>query len=129
MIKKNMPKRLWDFGLIYEAELLSRMARGDDRRTGYELVTSQTADISEWLEFEFYDLVWWLDRLTKPNFTNHTRRLARWLGVLHRVGSDLCYWLITDSGKVISMTSVEHVMRDDYLQEDLNKEIDELMRE
>ena len=28
--KTNVPKRLWDFGLIYEAELLSQMARGDD---------------------------------------------------------------------------------------------------
>ena len=61
MTKKNVPKRLWDFGLIYEAEMLSRMALRDDRRTGYELVTGQTADISEWLDFEFYDLVWWLD--------------------------------------------------------------------
>ena len=66
-----------------------------------------------------------MDRLTKPNFTNHSRRLARWLGVSHRVGSDLCYCLITDSGKIISKTSVEHVTRDDYLQEDLKKEIDE----
>ena len=43
----------------------------------------------------------------------------------HRVGSDLCYWLITNSGKIISKTSVEHVTRDDYLQEDLKKEIEE----
>ena len=88
MTKKKVPKRLWDFGLIYEAELLSRMARGDDRRTGYELVTGQTADISEWLDFEFYDLVWWLDQPTKPDFTDYTRRLARRLGVSHRVRSD-----------------------------------------
>jgi hypothetical protein len=26
MTKKKVPKRLWDFGLIYESELLSRMA-------------------------------------------------------------------------------------------------------
>ena len=94
------------------------MACGEDRRTGYELVTGQTADISEWLDFEFYGLVWWLDRLTKPDFTDYTRRLARWLGVSHRVGSDLCYWLITEIGKIISKTSVEHVTCNDYLQED-----------
>jgi hypothetical protein len=63
-------------------------------------------------------LVWWLDRPTKPNFTDITRWLARWLGVSHRVGSDLSYWLITESGKVISKKSVEHVVRDDYLQAD-----------
>ena len=26
MTKKKVPKRLWDFGLVYESELLSRMA-------------------------------------------------------------------------------------------------------
>jgi hypothetical protein len=124
MTKKKVPKRLWDFGLVYESELLSRMARGNDRRTGYEEVTGQTPDISEWLDFEFYDLVWWLDRPTKPNFTDNTRRLARWLGVSHRVGSDLSYWLITKSGKIISKTSVEHVTRDDYLEADKKTEIE-----
>ena len=128
MTKKKVPKRLWDFGLIYESELLSRMARGADRRTGYEVVTGQTPDISEWLDFEFYNLVWWLDRSDKPNFTENTRRLARWLGVSHRVGSDLSYWLITESGKIISKTSVEHVTRDDYLQEDKKAEIEEFNR-
>jgi hypothetical protein len=53
MTKKNVPKRLWDFGLVYESEILSRMARGNDRRTGYEEVTGQTPDISEWLDFKF----------------------------------------------------------------------------
>ena len=128
MTKKKVPKRLWDFGLVYESELLSRMARGSDHRTGYEEVTGQTPDISEWLDFEFYDLVWWLDRLTKPNFTDNTRQLAHWLGISHRVGSDLSYWLITESGKVISKTSVEHVTRDDYLQADKKAEIEAFNR-
>jgi hypothetical protein len=47
MIKKKVPKRLWDFELIYEGELLSWMARGNDRQTGYEEVAGQTSDISE----------------------------------------------------------------------------------
>jgi hypothetical protein len=109
MTKRKVPKRLWDFGLVYESELLSRMARGSDRRTGYEEVTGQTPDISEWLDFEFYDLVWWLDRPTKPNFTENTRRLS----------------LITESSKIISKTSVEHVTRDDYLQMDKKAEIEQ----
>jgi hypothetical protein len=44
------------------------MAQGSNRRTGYKELTGQTPDISKWLlDFEFYDLVWWLDRPTKPN--------------------------------------------------------------
>ena len=83
MAKKKVLKRLWDFGLVYESKLLSWMARGDDHRTGYKVVMGQTPDISEWLDFEFYDLVWWLDWTTKPDLTDNTRRLARWLGVAH----------------------------------------------
>jgi hypothetical protein len=37
------------------------MSRGNDGRPGYEQVTGETPDISEWLDFEFYDLVWWWD--------------------------------------------------------------------
>ena len=99
------------------------MVRGTDNRTGYEEVTGQTPDISEWLDFEFYDLVWWLDRPNKPEFTENTR-LAWWLGVSHQVGSDLSYWLITESGKIISKTSVEHITRDDYLEVEIKAEID-----
>jgi hypothetical protein len=125
MRKKKVPKRLWDFGLIYESELLSRMARGTDLRSGYEEVAGNTPDISEWLDFEFLDLVWWIDRPNKPDVTDKTRRLARWLGVSHRVGSNMCYWLITDSGQIVSKTSVEHATRDDYLQVSTMKKIEE----
>jgi hypothetical protein len=61
MQKKNVYSRLWDYGLVYEGKLLTRMSRGDDGRSGYEQVTGETPDVSEWLDFEFYDLVWWWD--------------------------------------------------------------------
>jgi hypothetical protein len=64
----------------------------------------------------------------KPDVIDYTRRLARWLGISHRVGSDMCYWLITESGQIISKSSVEHVTQDDYLQEDTKKHIEEFNR-
>ena len=91
------------------------MASGKERRTGYEEVTRDTADISEWINFEMYDLVYWIYRPNKPDTSDGVRRLGRWLGISHRVGSDMCYWLITESGKLVSKTSVEHVILDDYL--------------
>ena len=54
----------------------------------------------------------------------NTRQLAQWLGVSHQVGSDLSYWLITESGKIIPKSSVEHVTQDDYLQAEIKAEID-----
>jgi hypothetical protein len=48
------------------------MAQGSNHQTGYKEVTGQTPEISEWLDFEFYDLVWWLDQPMKPNYTDNT---------------------------------------------------------
>ena len=53
MITKKVPRRLWDYGLVYEGEIMSRMARGPSGRTGIEEVTGDTPDISEWLDFDF----------------------------------------------------------------------------
>ena len=35
------------------------------------------------------------------------------------------YWLITESGKLVSKTLVEHVIHDDYLNPEIKKQIDE----
>ena len=70
---------------MVESKILTRMARGQDFRTGYEEVTGQTAEISEWLDFEFYDLVYWYDRPNNPDVSNDVRRLARWLRISHCV--------------------------------------------
>lgn len=111
MAEKSVPRRLWDFGLVHEAELLSRLLRGRDGRTGYEEEFSQTPNIAEYVDFEFYDLVWWWDRGDKNSSTADPKQLARWLGISHRIGSDMCYWLITESGQIISKSSVQHVIK------------------
>ena len=54
--------------------------------------------------------------------------LARWLSVVHRVGSDLCYWLLLESGKVIARTTVQHVVRDEYLNDDVKRNIESFDR-
>ena len=47
MTKKVIPKRLWDFGIVYKAELFPRISRGKEKLTGYEEVTGQTPEIGE----------------------------------------------------------------------------------
>ena len=53
MVSKRVPKRVWDYGLVNQAGIMSRISRGDTGRTGVEEVTGQTPDISEWLDFDF----------------------------------------------------------------------------
>lgn len=89
MQRKNVPSRLWDYGLVYEGEILSRITRHNHPRTGLEQLMGDTPDISEWLDFEFYDQVWYHVASNDP--TTPPRAVGCWLGVSHRVGSVLCY--------------------------------------
>ncbi len=63
MLRKGIPKALWDYGLVYIAEIQLLITRGSEEVPGLERVLGQTIDISECLDFEFYDLVWsWDER-------------------------------------------------------------------
>jgi hypothetical protein len=62
-----------------------------------------TPDISEMLDFE----IWYHQPGTDTS--EPVRRLGRWLGVAHRVGSDMCYWVIPVSGVVLARNTVQHV--------------------
>ncbi len=118
-----MPPCLWDsYGLIYETNILNRIPRGQQLSTGIEIVTGETPNTSDWIDFEFYDRVWYCDH-KKIEIDGRKRHLARWLGVALRVGSDLCYWLLFESGKVIARTTVQHVVRDDNMNDNINHNI------
>jgi hypothetical protein len=82
MTTKSVPKRLWDFGIVHQAKIMSRIARGKNDRTGYEEVTGETPDILEWMDFDFFNLIWYHDPppLMAETMTE-IRKLGRWLGV------------------------------------------------
>jgi hypothetical protein len=40
-------------------------------------------------------------------------RLGRWLGIAHRVGSDMTYWILTETGNVIARSTVQHITTSD----------------
>ncbi len=60
MVSKNVPRRCWNYGLKHAAKVM-QMIPGNrhNSRTGYEEVTGKTPDISELLDFDFWDLVWY----------------------------------------------------------------------
>ena len=107
---RTVPKRLWDFALVWEAEIMSQTSRQHaDERTGVERITGDTPDISEWTDFAFFDRVWTWD---SPH-SDSNPVMARWIGVSHRVGAGLCYWVLKANGTVLSRTTVQHVTTDD----------------
>ena len=85
MLKKKVPKQLWDYGIKWVCEVMQRTAStsGDlFRRTALEQLTGETPQISECLDFTFYKWCWYND-----NTGLGETKLGRWLGVSHHVGS------------------------------------------
>ena len=96
MATNDYPKQLWDFALVYEAEILSMIAGGRNIILGVEKITSDTVNITEYLDFVFWDLVWFGNDLEEePCF-------RRWLGVSHCVGSALYHHVFKCNGSIDS---------------------------
>ena len=58
--KKNIPDRLWDYGIKHVCETANitvNISRYSDGRTFLEIITGETPDLSENLDFGFYDWV------------------------------------------------------------------------
>jgi hypothetical protein len=66
----------------------------------------------------------WYHENEKEDMTTDSVNLGRWLGVPHRVGSDMCYWILRKSGKVISTTTVQHVTRIDTVTPEIAARVD-----
>ena len=91
-------------------------------RTPIEAVTGETPDILEYVDFYFYDLMWYHTGDHICVSKDH-RALGKWMGVARRVGSDMSYWIMPISGQPISKTTVYHVTRDDMLDPDISVQI------
>ena len=105
--KKNVPDRLWDYGIDYICEtgnLTTNSSRYSNGRVPLECITGETPDISEYMDFGFYDWVSY-----RSNAGLGTPSIGRWLGVSHRVGQLMSYWILTRSGQVVSCCTVQRV--------------------
>jgi hypothetical protein len=117
MIRKRVPQKLWDYGIRWTTQVMQRtstQAGGLQGACPLEEVTGETANISEYLDFGFYDHVSF-----KEYAGLGVTSIGRWLGVSHRVGGLMSYWVLTIRGTVISRTTVQRVTN-------LEKETDEV---
>ena len=121
--KKNMPCQLWDNTLVCCAEILSRTYNHKTQRTGLEHLAGDMPDISESLDFNLYNKVWFWDSPHKEE----NPRPGHWLGVSHRIRSALCYWVIDHKGDVFSCTTVQHVTEQDLQSGDIHKQFKQLV--
>mmetsp|Transcript_2147 Transcript_2147/g.3294 ORF Transcript_2147/g.3294 Transcript_2147/m.3294 type:complete len:1178 (+) Transcript_2147:1032-4565(+) len=116
MHNQSIPESLWDFGLKHTARIRSFTARDSlNGRTPYELLTGQTPDISEIMEFSLYD---WIKYYDSAAFPSKREFLGRWLGPAEHVGQALCYYILKDNGQVIARSSVRPLTPDELTNPD-----------
>jgi hypothetical protein len=123
MEKMRVPKRLWDYGLIWVCETgnfvvsSSRYANG---RSPLEIITGETPDITEYLDFTFYD---WCMHRTNAGLGESS--IGRWLGVSHKVGQLMSYWILPISGIPISCTTVQRITELEKTTDDVKERMQE----
>ena len=66
-----------------------------------EQVTDETPDISEYLDFGFYDQLWYKDNAGLGELLSE-----RWLGVSILTSRLMCYHILTQTEGVISRSTV-----------------------
>ncbi|CAJ1965439.1 unnamed protein product [Cylindrotheca closterium] len=107
IVKHAIPERLWDFVLDYVVDTMNITAnysRYSDGRVPLEVITGITPDITEYMDFTIYGWVYYrTDGALGPN------EIGRWLGVSHRTGPMMTYWILPRSGRPISTDTVQNI--------------------
>jgi hypothetical protein len=123
MIKKRAPKRVWDYGFDWVCEtdnVMWNSSRYCQGRTPLEIITGETPDITEYLDFGFYDWV-----VYRSNAGLGEAELGRWLGVSHRVGQLMSYWILPASGIPISAVTVQRLTNAEQKTDEWKKRMQE----
>jgi len=123
MQRSGTPLMLWDLCCQYIVELCNRMVRPVPQqkgRTPYEILTGYTPDISEFLEFTWYQPVWYYEPTVFPAQTRH---IGRWIGVAHKVSQAMCFWILPISGVPIAQTMVQPITKQDLENDEIKSQL------
>jgi hypothetical protein len=108
MYSTKAPKRLWNFCGRWVSEIRNLTAHpipALNGRVPEEHISNQTPDISEYIQFDFYDYVYFLDH---PK-DDVRPMIGRWIGVAKNVGSAMCYYVLTKKGSILTRTTVHPI--------------------
>ena len=102
--KDHYRRIIWHFGITYTTDVRQVIARPNlDYRSAIEVLTGNSPDISNFLDFGFYQ---WIKYFDPAAFPSSREILGRWLGYAHGVGQALCYYVLKDNGQVIAHSTV-----------------------
>ena len=93
MIRKRVPRNLWYYGVLWTTQVMQSTPTQSVGLRGVcplQDMTGETPDISEYLDFGFYDHASY-----KKNSGLGMVSIRRWLGVYHKVEGIMSYWILT----------------------------------
>jgi hypothetical protein len=128
MSRTNTPTMLWDYCCQYTVNLRNRLAQPVPQlhsRTPHEMITSNTPDISEYLEFTWFKPIWYYEPSVFPEENKH---LAYWLGIAHRVGQAICYWILPSKGVPIARTTIQRIPKKERQTDHIISKLEELRK-
>ena len=114
MLKRNIPKKLWDHCLELESRIRSAttLPRYDlNHQTPEAKIHEMSADISDIYKFEFYEWVMFND--SQATFPETKLHVGRWLGPAVDVGSTLTYKTLKSNGQVVLLSTIRHLKLDE----------------
>lgn len=107
IFKTNCPRALWNYGLPHFAKLMSLTAThatGLEGRTPLEALTGETPDISQYLDFGWYDWVWF-----KENAGLDVPQLGRFLGIANSSANLMTFHILPESGIPVAAGTVQRM--------------------
>jgi hypothetical protein len=57
------------------------------------------------------------------DMTDKQAKLGRWIGIAHQVGCDMTYWILTETGKVIARSTVQHITMTDMATDNMKTRV------
>ena len=103
MKKSACPARLWDYCAELQAKIRCHMAHNVTTLNGQvpkTMVTGNNADISELVEFGWYQWIYYRDATT--SFTLTEEELGKYLGPYENIGSKMSMWILKYNGEIVS---------------------------
>ena len=104
------PIRLWDYCWEYTSSIYFLTASNHillDGVTPHKKVMGCTPDISEYIDYTWYQWVWYYE----PK-SDHRQEIGRWLGPAHSCGQGLAYHILTEKGKVVTRSTVSNIVNE-----------------
>ena len=93
MIRKRVPRKHWFYGFLWNTLVMQRtstQAGGLRGTCPFQYVTGKITDISEYLDFGFYDHISY-----KDNAGLGLTAIRKWLGVSYSFGRLMSYCILT----------------------------------